>query len=133
MTMEQEQSNSQYEQKVLVKLSRNDLAAIGYALFPYAQFVHRIIPPSQERGRILMVIEHLRRRIASFQSSYMHDTEEQFPITEEDLRVIDAALGTFLEGVHRLIPQSRQRDETIQACYNLRQHLVTALSAGNSE
>ncbi|HEX3643937.1 MAG TPA: hypothetical protein VHV10_21815 [Ktedonobacteraceae bacterium] len=131
--MQQEQSNSKDEQFLLVKLSVNDLTAIGHALFPYAQFVHRIIPPSQERGRILMVIEHLRRRIASFQSSYTDDTEEQFPITEEELRVIDAALGTFLEGVHRLIPQSRQRDETIQACYNLRQYLVTALSAGNSE
>ena len=131
--MEQEQSNSKHEQKLLVKLSVNDLTAIGYALFPYAQFVHRIIPPSQERGCILMIIEHLRRRIASLQSSYTDGREEQFPITEEELRVIDAALATFLEGIHRFIPQSIQRDETIQACYKLRQCLITALPADNSE
>jgi hypothetical protein len=131
--MEQEQRNSKREQKLLVKLSVNDLTAIGYALFPYAQFVHRIIPPSQERGRILVIIECLRKRIASLQSSYTNGAEEQFPITEEELGVIDAALGTFLEGVHRLIPQSVQRDEIIQACNNLRQYLVTALSAGNTE
>lgn len=131
--MEQDERNFKYEQKLLVKLSVNDLTAIGYALFPYAQFVHRIIPPSQERGRILVVIERLRKRIASFQSSYTDGMEEQFPITEEELRVIDAALGTFLEGVHRLIPQSIQRDEIIKACNNLRQYLVTALSVRNAE
>ena len=131
--MEQEQSNSKQEQKLLVKLSMNDLTAIGYALFPYAQFVHQIIPPSQERGRILMIIEHLRGRIATLQSSYTNGREVQFPITEDEFRVIDAALGTFLEGIHRFIPQSIQRDETIQACYKLRQYLVTVLPAENSE
>ena len=131
--MEQEQSNSKDEQKLLVKLSVNDLTAIGYALFPYAQFVHRIIPPSQERARILMIIEHLRGRIATLQSSYTNGREHQFLITEDELRVIDAALGTFLDGIHRFIPQSIERDKTIQACYKLRQYLVTALYTENSE
>ena len=125
--MEQKQSNSGQEQKPFVKLSVNELTAIGYVLFPYAQFVHRIIPPSRERGRILVIIERLRKRIASLQSSYVNGQEEQFPITEEELGVIDAALGTFLESVHRFIPQSTQRDETIRTCNNLRQYLVSAL------
>lgn len=129
--MEQKQSNSEQEQKPLVKLSVNELTAIGYVLFPYAQFVHRIIPPSQERGRILVIIERLRKRIAHLQSSYVNGQEELFPITEEELGVIDAALGTFLEGVHRFIPQSTQRDETIQTCNNLRQYLVSALDTRN--
>jgi hypothetical protein len=127
--MQQEQENFKHEQKLLVKLSVNDLMAIAYALFPYAQFVHRIIPPSQERGRVLMTIERLRSRIASLQSSHTDSAETQFPITEEELGVIDAALGTFLGGIHRLLPESAQRDETIQACHSLRQHLVTALPA----
>jgi len=131
--MEQEQSNSKDEQFLLVKLSVNDLTAIGHALFPYAQFVHRIILPPQERAHIFMIIEQLRRRIASLQSSYTDGREEQFPITEDELRVIDAALGTFLEGIHRFIPQSIQRNEIIQACHKLRQYLVTELSVGNSE
>lgn len=132
-TMEQERSNSKQEQKPLVKLSVNDLTAIGYVLFPYAQFVHRIIPPSQERGRILVIIERLRKRIASLQSSYVNGKEEQFPLTKEELGVIDAALGTFLEGVHRLIPQSARRDETIQTCNNLRQYLIKAIDNINVE
>lgn len=127
--MQQKDSNFKHEQKLLIKLSVNDLTAIGYALFPYAQFVHRIIPPSQERGHILVIIERLRRRIAGLQSSYTEGAEEQFPISEEELAVIDAALCTFLEGIHRLIPQSIQRDETIQACNNLRQYLIAALPA----
>lgn len=131
--MKQQQRSSKHKQKLLVKLSINDLTAIGYALFPYAQFVHRIIPPSQERGHILVIIESLRKRIASLQSSYTDGVEEQFPITEEELGVIDAALCTFLEGVHRLIPQSIQRDETIRACNDLRQYLVTELPARNAE
>ncbi len=131
--MEQKQSNSKQEQKPLVKLSVNDLTAIGYVLFPYAQFVHQIIPPSRERGHILVIIERLRKRIASLQSSYGNGEEEQFPLTKEELGVIDAALGTFLEGVHRFIPQSAQRDETIQTCNNLRQYLVKALDTINVE
>src|SRR5215469_16452307 len=86
--MEQKQRNFKHEQKPLVKLSVNDLTAIAYVLFPYAQFVHRIIPPSQERGRILVIIERLRKRIASLQSSYIAGAEEEFPITEEELGVI---------------------------------------------
>jgi hypothetical protein len=131
--MEQKQRNSKQEQEPLVKLSVNDLTAIGYVLFPYAQFVHRIIPPSRERGQILVIIERLRKRIASLQSSYVNGEEKQFPLTKEELGVIDAALGTFLEGVHRLIPQSAQRDETIQTCNNLRQYLVKTLDTINAE
>ena len=131
--MQQKDSNLKHEQKLFVKLSINDLTAIGYALFPYAQFVHRIIPPSQERGQILVIIECLRSRIARLQASYIAGAEEPFPITEEEFGVIDAALGTFLEGVHRLIPQSQQRDETIRACNDLRQYLVAALPARNTE
>jgi len=131
--MQQEQNNSKHNQQWLVKLSVNDLTAIGHALFPYAQFVHRIIPPSPERGRILMTIEQLRRKIADLQSSYSDGREVPFPIIEEELRVIDAALATFLDGIHRFIPQSIQRHEITQACSKLRQYLVTASSAGYSE
>ena len=128
-----EQGNSTHEQKLLIQLSINDLTAIGHALFPYAQFVHRIIPPSEERQRILMIIEQLRRKIASFQSSYIASREEQIPITEGEWRIIDAALSTFLDGIQRLIPQSTERDETILACHKLRQYLVTAFSSRDSE
>jgi hypothetical protein len=131
--MQPEQDNSKHNQQQLVRLSVNDLTAIGHALFPYAQFVHRIIPPSPERGCILMTIEQLRRKIASLQSSYSDGREVPFPITEEELRVIDAALATFLDGIHRFIPQSLQRNEITQACSKLRQYLVTAFSAGHSE
>jgi hypothetical protein len=131
--MKQEQSNSTHEQKLLIQLSINDLTAIGHALFPYAQFVHRIIPPSEERRCILIIIEQLRRKIASFQSSNSASREEQFSITEGEWRIIDAALSTFLDGVQRLIPQSTERDEIIQACHKLRQYLVTAFSSRESE
>ncbi len=66
-----EQGNSTHEQKLLIQLSINDLTAIGHALFPYAQFVHRIIPPSEERRRILMIIEQLRRKNCLF-SVFIH-------------------------------------------------------------
>lgn len=131
--MQPEQNNSKYNQQQLVNLSVNDLTAIGHALFPYAQFVHRIIPPSPERGHILMTIEQLRRKIADLQSPYSDGREVSFPITEEELKVIDAALATLLDGIHRFIPQSIQRHEITQACSKLRQYLVKALSAGCSE
>lgn len=129
--MQQEQSNCKHEKKLLVKLSVNDLTAIGHALLPYAQFVHRIIPPSPERGCILMTIEHLRRKIAYFASADSDGSEEQFSITDNEIQVVDAALATFLDGIHRFIPQSIQRDETIQACHQLRQYLLIALSVAN--
>jgi hypothetical protein len=131
--MQQEQHDNMHNQQQLVKLSVNDLTAIGHALFPYAQFVHRIIPASPERGRILMTIERVRKRIASLQSAYSDGSEVPFPITEEELRVIDAALATFLDGIHRFIPQSIQRNEITQACSQLRQYLITALYTGYSE
>lgn len=124
--MQQEQNNPKHDEQRLVKLSVNDLTAIGHALFPYAQFVHRIIPPSPERSCILMTIEQLRSRIASLQSAHSDDGEVPFPMTEEELRVIDAALATFLDGIHRFIPQSTQRNEITQACSKLRQYLINA-------
>lgn len=128
--MEQEQGNSKQEQKLLIELSMGDLAAIGYALFPYAQYIHRIVLPQRERGRILMIIERLRGRVATLQS---HEGAVKIPLVGEELRVIDAALDIFLDGIDLFMPQSISRDELVQVCYTLRQHLRTMLPAEDSE
>jgi len=111
-----------------IGIAPSDLRVIGYALFPYAQMIHRLIEPSPKRDTILRTIETLRRRIAAVKIPLEGDNDQIFPIMHDELAVIDSALSAFIENIGRYVPQSQERDETMRACEALRSYLISSFT-----
>jgi hypothetical protein len=124
------------EKKALspIGIGISDLRVIGHVLMPYAKGIENIIPPSPKRDALLNTTQLLRERIAAAKTSVgvgLAPAQEQgkdhlFPLTHDELAVIDSAFTAFVENIGQCVPQSEERDEIIRGCKALRSHIIAS-------
>jgi len=111
----------------LIDIAPSDLQVIGSILFPYARMIQCVIEPSSKRDTILRTVEMLRQRIADVKN-VERVGKDPFPLSRNELVVIDNALSAFVENISRFVPQSQERDETMRACKALRSYLISSFA-----
>jgi hypothetical protein len=100
-----------------MKLHANDISVIFDTLRAYVAYVRHDQPPSAKRGMLLVAIEHLQMRLASFKQK---GGEQPVLLSPMELQIIDQALAYFIQAVPRVVKKSRERDDTLTACQNLK-------------
>jgi hypothetical protein len=112
---------------ILIEIAPADLQLIDYALFPYAQMVHLTIERSLKRNMMLKTIEALRQRLVALKLPEEGVLKHPFPLTGDEVAVIEQALAAFVENIARLLPASQWRDEMKKACEVFRLYILTKL------
>ncbi len=105
----------------VVPISVVHLRVIGLILFAYAQMISRSSQPVEERSSILRTIESLRQRIAALKVP--EGGEQPFLIYEDELKVVTDGFALFTANIATLFPESKQRDDVIFLCEDLRGYL----------
>jgi hypothetical protein len=120
------------EQLPRIPIGQDSLHVIYSCLHPYMQVVKSGQPLSIERGLYLTNIERLRKRIADVLAIGFPEGEGMV-LSGQECEIVDRALLCFMEKLPLVVPQSRHRDETIEAIKQLRQHFGQARSPHQEE
>jgi hypothetical protein len=115
-----------HEVRFPAPLSDRYLLVIGYALFPYAQMIHRTVAPSPQRNETLKTMEAIRQRISAVKIPTQED--QQFFLSHDELHIIDKALMLLIDNIAQFIAASQEREEIQQACRALRSYLQGVFS-----
>jgi hypothetical protein len=101
-----------------VPLHPNEFKALHTAIGGYLTFLRNAVQPSQERDRLVTVLQTVRFRLNKVLRA--NEDGAHLWLTDVEVRAIDTAVQTFCRLVPRLVESSQERDETLQALDKLR-------------
>jgi len=108
-------------------ISPGDLAVIAEIMSSYLAFIRSSYRASAQREAYARYVEDLRQRLAG---QVRDDTP--VPLTLEDMQTIETAMKTFEVMTAQIVPQTKERDTTLDACARLRQHIAGMRSGSSS-
>jgi hypothetical protein len=109
-----------------VSLHPDDISVLAQVIRGYLAFLRNEGVPSKKRAVQIHTLQRLQQRLTAITSAHAEKT--CVALTADDTQVLDAALRGFITLVRRMVPASKERDETLQDVENLRQHLAKILA-----
>ena len=113
-----------------VQLGLNDLQGLNSMLYCYLQFLlsreQEALLLAERNQKIYMVTE-LQHRLQLSQPVQAMGKVLAFPLTVEEVSVIQEAMRFFIKKVQCLIPPTRKRDEVLQAVQAMQQTMQKCL------
>ncbi len=110
-------------------LHPNDITALAEVVKGYLAFVRRSVPVSRQRNAQIRTLQRLHQRLLALSYTAQTQSEQKcFPLTADEIRALDDALRGFAMLVRRMIPPSRDRDETLRDIENLRQQVARMIT-----
>lgn len=108
----------------VLPISFNDLAALRSILSGYLAYLRRTSPRTQERQRLMQVLEGVYQRLTGISSQAM---EVRIFLSVAGIEAVNTAMLGFVAFVRQKVAPSRERDETLQTVELLRQHVMKML------
>ena len=108
----------------MLPISFNDLAALRSILSGYLAFLRRTTPRTQERQRLMQVLEGVYQRLTGISTQPI---EVRIVLSVEEVEAVNTAMLGFAAFVRQKVSPSRERDETLQTLEQLRLHVMTML------
>ena len=105
-------------------LNFHDLIAVRGIIRAYITYTRRASKPTPARQDQLKVLEGLYTRLASVPASV---TDIAFLLSIAEVAALNAAISGFCAFVRSKVPQSRERDETLQEVERMREALARML------
>ena len=114
---------SESEDLPLVPLHPHDRDAIINILQGYIGFLRNTPPLTRQKMKQMRELDALRRRLLSLDSNGEHPVS----VTVGDVQTLLNAMQFFVKMIRRIVPQSRERDITLETVEQLRAYLQTSL------
>jgi len=108
----------------LLPISFNDLAALRSILSGYLAYLRRTTPRTQERQRLMQVLEGVYQRLTGISAQAM---EVRIVLSVAEVEAVNTAMLGFAAFVRQKVAPSRERDETLQTVEQLRQYVMRML------
>ena len=105
-------------------MSMNDPAALRSIISGYLAYLHRSTPRTQQRQALIQVLQAVSRRLMGISSEAV---EVRLVLSVVELEAVNTAMLGFAAFVRQKVLPSRDRDDTLHAAEQLRQHLMTML------
>src|SRR5690349_3773863 len=102
-------------------ISFNDLAALRSILSGYLAYLRRTTPRTQERQRLVQVLQGVYQRLTGISAEAM---EVRIFLSVAVIEAVNTAMLGFAVFVRQKVAPSRERDETLQTLELLRLHLM---------
>jgi hypothetical protein len=109
-------------EEVVAAMNPNDLNALASILFFYERYLWSFTAPSAARTRQITEIQFLLVKVQLLAST------KAATLTFDEIDYIEAALRTFTSQMQQKMPQSKNRDDVLESCEGLREHLVNAFA-----
>ena len=107
-----------------VPVGMHDLAALRSILGGYLAYLHRATPRTQQRQRLIQVLQGVYQRLMGISSQVV---EVRLFLSVAELEAVNTAMLGFAAFVREKVLPSRERDDTLQTLEQLRQHIMTML------
>src|SRR5260370_28135466 len=104
----------------------NDLSALRSVILGYLAYARRTVPPTQQRGAQIRLLEGVYQRLKSVPSDMM---EAHIMLQEPEIQALNSAMLVFTAFVRQKVSPSQERDETLYSLENLRLALMQMLPA----
>src|ERR1051326_2919105 len=95
----------------VLPISFNDLAALRSILSGYRAYLRRTTPRTQERQRLMQVLEGVYQRLIGISSQAI---EVGIVLSVTEVEAVNTAMLGFAAFVRERVAPSRERDETLQ-------------------
>ncbi len=115
-----------------VRIGLGDIQALLSMLTGYLAYLRKAVPTSPRHKTQIRTLEGLRRRLVALLASPRQDEDIPIWLTQQEIQVLDEALGGFVQVVHVIIPASSERDETLREIEGFRQRLKVMLAPAQS-
>ncbi|MEO8971286.1 MAG: hypothetical protein ABI406_06775 [Ktedonobacteraceae bacterium] len=121
---------SMHESMPHVTLHPNDIVALENVIKGYLAFLHRGVPPAKKRAAQVRTLQRVQQRLTAMTNAHTEHT--CVPLTATEIEALDGALRGFIMLVRRMVPTSKERDETLLEIENLRQQLAEMITPSTS-
>ncbi len=108
----------------MLPISFNDLAALRSILSGYLAYLRRTTPHTQERQRLMQVLQGVYQRLTGISSQAM---EVRIVLSVAEVEALNTAMLGFAAFVRQKGAPSRERDETLQTVEQLRLYVIRML------
>lgn len=110
-------------------LSAEEFGVLGSMLLPYIQFIRTNFPDSPERGLFLAIIVNLKQRLEMVQAK--RAAGQLIALSGIEFSILDQAISYFVIALQSVVPQTKQRDDTIHSCLMLQKALQCQFMSQN--
>ncbi|HLJ36266.1 MAG TPA: hypothetical protein VKU38_21590 [Ktedonobacteraceae bacterium] len=121
---------SMHEPVPQITLHPNEIIVLESVVKGYLAFLRHGMPPSKKRDGQIRTLQRVQQHLIPL--AHAQREQRYFPLTADEIQALDDALRSFVLLVRRMVPASRERDETLRDVENLRQQLAGIISPSTS-
>ena len=111
-----------------LRIGFNDLLVLRSIVRGYLAYLHRMPLAQQEKQRQILLLEGVYQRLVRIPAGAI---EVRLPLSKSEIGALNQAMLGFADFVRSKVPQSRERDETLQTLEALRRDLAAMQRASD--